>query len=173
MKKYLLALPSSLFVSLWHYSWYKQNKAFSTKSFFTLRTSSLKLFILPVSFFFFFPVELSYLCNTESPFLIKITTELQFTFSISFLNVYCLFEQMEKKGSKCSALLQVIPDSVLWGWLAAGMLSYSSLATHCRTDLPKVHVVLTGFGSRNLLVSNFCVMYVCNLKVISMMKKSC
>lgn len=113
MKKYLLALPSSLFVSLWHYSWYKQNKAFSTKSFFTLRTSSLKLFILPVSFFFFFPVELSYLCNTESPFLIKITTELQFTFSISFLNVYCLFEQMEKKGSKCSALLQVIPDCAM------------------------------------------------------------
>lgn len=51
------------------------------------------------------------------------------------------------------------------------MLSFSSLATHCRTDLPKVHVVLTGFGSRNLLVSNFCVMYVCNLKVISMMEK--
>lgn len=113
MKKYLLALPSSLFVSLWHYSWYKQNKAFSTKSFFTLRTSSLKLFILPVSFFFFFPVELSYLCNTESPFLIKITTESQFTVSISFLNVYCLFEQMEKKGSKCSALLQVIPDCAM------------------------------------------------------------
>lgn len=113
MKKYLLALPSSLFVSLWHYSWYKQNKAFSTKSFFTLRTSSLKLFILPVSFFFFFPVELSSLCNTESPFLIKITTESQFTVSISFLNVYCLFEQMEKKGSKCSALLQVIPDCAM------------------------------------------------------------
>lgn len=104
MKKYLLALPSSLFVSLWHYSWYKQNKAFSTKSFFTLRTSSLKLFILPVSFFFFFPVELSYLCNTESPFLIKITTESQFTFSISFLNVYCLFEQMEKKRKQMQRL---------------------------------------------------------------------
>lgn len=114
MKKYLLALPSSLFVSLWHYSWYKQNKAFSTKSFFTLRTSSLKLFILPVPFFFFFPVELrSSLCNTESPFLIKITTESQFTSSISFLNVYYLFEQMEKKGSKCSALLQVIPDCAM------------------------------------------------------------
>lgn len=144
------------------------------KIFFYSENFFIKAFYSSSPFFLFFPVELrSSLCNTESPFLIKITTESQFTSSISFLNVYYLFEQMEKKGSKCSALLQVIPDSVLWGWLAAGMLSFSSLATHCRTDLPKVHVVLTGFGSRNLLVSNFCVMYVCNLKVISMMKKSC
>lgn len=143
------------------------------KIFFYSENFFIKAFYSSSLFFLFFPVELSSLCNTESPFLIKITTESQFTSSISFLNVYYLFEQMEKKGSKCSALLQVIPDSVLWGWLAAGMLSFSSLATHCRTDLPKVHVVLTGFGSRNLLVSNSCVMYVCNLKVISMMKKSC
>lgn len=31
----------------------------------------------------------------------------------------------------------------------------------------------TGFGSRNLLVSNFCVTYACNLTMISVMKKSC
>lgn len=114
MKKYLLALPSSLFVSLWHYSWYKQNKAFSTKSFFYSENFFIKAFYSSSLFFlFFFPVELSSLCNTESPFLIKITTESQFTSSISFLNVYYLFEQMEKKGSKCSALLQVIPDCAM------------------------------------------------------------
>lgn len=104
MKKYLLALPSSLFVSLWHYSWYKQNKAFSTKSFFYSENFFIKAFYSSSLFFLFFPVELSSLCNTESPFLIKITTESQFTFSISFLNVYCLFEQMEKKRKQMQRL---------------------------------------------------------------------
>lgn len=31
----------------------------------------------------------------------------------------------------------------------------------------------TGFGSRNLLVSNSCVMYACNLTMISVTGKSC